>query len=237
MSAAFVLLFLLAVTGLIWGLFAPHHIAKVTHIKREVTRKHTSSVFIPLAITLFVLAGATAPQQPKTVTIQQASVTKPVQPSNADSPAKRQTPTVTTKQETETQAILFTTEDQNTSSLAKGKTRVTQQGQDGIETLTYKVTYTNGTQTDKTLVSTIVTTQPVVQIIEVGTYVAPATPAPSLTPMPTAAPTGCHPLTSGGNCYRAGEYCSNADHGMSGTAGNGESIICEDNDGWRWEPA
>ncbi len=231
MSGIFTLPFLLAVAGLVWGLFAPHHIAKVTHIKREVTRKHTSFALAPLAIALLVLAGATAPQQPKTVTIQHTSVTKPVQPSSADSPAKRQTPTVTTKQETETQAILFTTEDQNTSSLAKGKTRVTQQGQDGIEALTYKVTYTNGTQTDKTLVSTAVTTQPVAQIVEVGTYVAPASP----TPAPT--PTGCHPLTSGGNCYRAGEYCSNADHGMSGIAGNGESIICEDNDGWRWEPA
>jgi hypothetical protein len=24
---------------------------------------------------------------------------------------------------------------------------------------------------------------------------------------------------------------------MTGLAGDGETIICEDNDGWRWEPA
>jgi hypothetical protein len=24
---------------------------------------------------------------------------------------------------------------------------------------------------------------------------------------------------------------------VSGVAGDGEHIICEDNDGWRWEPA
>jgi hypothetical protein len=61
----------------------------------------------------------------------------------------------------------------------------------------------------------------------------PTTPTPT-TPAPT--PTGCYPLTSTGKCYEPGEYCSNADHGMSGVAGDGESIICENNNGWRWEP-
>ncbi len=55
-------------------------------------------------------------------------------------------------------------------------------------------------------------------------------------PTPTPKPTGCYPTTSAGNCYEPGEYCSNADHGMSGVAGDGEAIVCEDNNGWRWEP-
>ena len=55
-------------------------------------------------------------------------------------------------------------------------------------------------------------------------------------PNPTPTPTGCHPLTSSGNCYEPGEYCPNADQGMSGVAGDGESITCENNNGWRWEP-
>lgn len=58
-----------------------------------------------------------------------------------------------------------------------------------------------------------------------------STPVP--TPMPT--PTGCYPTTSSGNCYEPGEYCSNAEHGMSGVAGDGEAIICENKNGWRWE--
>jgi cell division septation protein DedD len=62
----------------------------------------------------------------------------------------------------------------------------------------------------------------------------PVTAPPAITP---PAPAGCHPLSSGGNCYEAGELCSAADHGLSGVAGNGEAITCEDNDGWRWEPA
>jgi hypothetical protein len=76
-------------------------------------------------------------------------------------------------------------------------------------------------------------------------YVSPpaapsAAPAPPQTTAPAAAPTtpsGCHPLTNGGNCYQPGEYCRNSDHGMSGVAGDGERIVCEDNNGWRWEPA
>ena len=55
-------------------------------------------------------------------------------------------------------------------------------------------------------------------------------------PGPTSTPTNCYPKTSSGNCYEPGEYCSTADHGMSGVAGDGEAIVCENNNGWRWEP-
>lgn len=51
-----------------------------------------------------------------------------------------------------------------------------------------------------------------------------------------AAPAGCHPLSDKGTCYEPGEFCRTADHGMSGVAGDGKAITCEDNDGWRWEP-
>jgi hypothetical protein len=64
-------------------------------------------------------------------------------------------------------------------------------------------------------------------------------PPPQATTAPAAAPStpsGCSPLTNGGNCYEPGEFCRNSDHGVSGVAGDGKRIICEDNDGWRWEP-
>jgi hypothetical protein len=75
---------------------------------------------------------------------------------------------------------------------------------------------------------------------------APPSPAPAVTqaaapPSPApAAPTtaaSCSPLSDEGTCYEPGEYCRDDDHGASGIAGDGESIVCEDNDGWRWEPA
>ena len=64
----------------------------------------------------------------------------------------------------------------------------------------------------------------------------PPTTAPPPPPTATAAPASCHPLTAGGNCYEPGEFCRDSDHGVTGVAGDGKTITCEDNDGWRWEP-
>ena len=68
---------------------------------------------------------------------------------------------------------------------------------------------------------------------------APTTQAPP-PPQPvqtTAQAQSCYPLTNGGNCYKPGEYCRDADHGASGIDAEGDAITCEDNDGWRWERA
>jgi len=48
---------------------------------------------------------------------------------------------------------------------------------------------------------------------------------------------GCYPTTSSGNCYEPGEFCPHADAGMTGLAGDGETIVCTDNNGLRWEPS
>jgi hypothetical protein len=53
----------------------------------------------------------------------------------------------------------------------------------------------------------------------------------------SATPAGCYPTSDEGTCYEPGEYCREDDHGTSGVAGDGKAITCEDNDGWRWEPA
>ena len=50
------------------------------------------------------------------------------------------------------------------------------------------------------------------------------------------APSGCFPKASTGNCYEPGEFCPHADAGMRGVAGDGKDILCEDNNGLRWEP-
>jgi hypothetical protein len=65
----------------------------------------------------------------------------------------------------------------------------------------------------------------------------PPPPAPKPVPAPTAAPppattappppASCYPRASTGNCYEPGEFCSHADAGMSGVAGDGKAIICE----------
>lgn len=76
-----------------------------------------------------------------------------------------------------------------------------------------------------------------VRAVAAPTKAAPTAPAPSTPTPPPVTTTACYPRTDGGNCYEPGEFCRDSDHGMSGVAGNGEKIICADNDGWRWEPA
>jgi hypothetical protein len=53
----------------------------------------------------------------------------------------------------------------------------------------------------------------------------------------TASPLACHPKTSDGKCYEAGQVCLTADHDMAGVAGNGIVIACknEAKNSWRWE--
>ncbi len=57
----------------------------------------------------------------------------------------------------------------NDSSLAQGTTKVRTKGVNGTKTVTFEVTFTNGVQTSKTLVSEKVTKQPVTEVIAVGT--------------------------------------------------------------------
>jgi hypothetical protein len=64
-----------------------------------------------------------------------------------------------------------------------------------------------------------------------------AVPTQAAPTQASATPAGCYPISDEGTCYEPGEYCREDDHGTSGVAGDGEPITCEDNDGWRWEPA
>lgn len=68
-----------------------------------------------------------------------------------------------------------------------------------------------------------------------------AVPAPAPTiqapPPSPSAPSGCSPKTSSGNCYEPGEFCSTAEHGETGVAGDGKAIKCENTDPgstWHW---
>jgi hypothetical protein len=76
---------------------------------------------------------------------------------------------------------------------------------------------------------------PVSQISVIGNAASSA-PASSAPAPPPPAPASCYPKTSGGNCYEPGEFCSKAEHGETGVAGDGKAITCQDVSGsWRWE--
>lgn len=69
--------------------------------------------------------------------------------------------------------IAFTSSSQDDGNLAKGVTRTAVAGRNGEKTLTYKLTYIDGKEVKKELVSEVVSTQPVNEVKKVGTYVAP----------------------------------------------------------------
>lgn len=62
----------------------------------------------------------------------------------------------------------------NDSSLAKGKSKIVQQGENGLERHTISVIYKNGVEVSRTVVSSEVVKETVDEITAIGTYVAPA---------------------------------------------------------------
>lgn len=80
-------------------------------------------------------------------------------------------PVVTTKTETKTEVVPFKTVEQNDPTLDKGKTAVKQEGKNGVTTITYTVTYTDGKETSRTETGRTVTTEPVDKVVLVGTKV------------------------------------------------------------------
>lgn len=221
MAVVFSFLFVFVMIVLLLSVFAPKKLA--SHSKKPINRKQSIPALALIALILLILVSVTSPKQIKSKSIDNDIKT-------SQSPVK---PVITYKTSTKTKAIPFTSTTVQDSSMAKGSTKITTGGVNGIETITYKDTYTNGKLTSQTEVSDAVTTKPTEQITSVGTYAAPTTY--SSTTAATGSSTSCYPLSDEGGCYEPGEYCSDADHDDSGIAGDGKSITCEDNDGWRWE--
>jgi resuscitation-promoting factor RpfB len=112
----------------------------------------------------------------------------------AASPAAAGEPQVTTKMVSETKRIGYSTRIVKDAKLAKAvkKTRTT--GVAGIRTLTYRVTYTDGVQTGRVLVKSVVTRAPVTKVVAVGTKTA----APSS--RCDSNYSGCVPIASDVDC-------------------------------------
>ena len=86
---------------------------------------------------------------------------------------------VTTKTETVEESIPYTSESQYSDSMDQGTSQVTQNGVNGAKTVTYTVTYVNGTEESRQQVSEEVTQNPVNEIVTYGTKVKAPEPAPS----------------------------------------------------------
>lgn len=82
-------------------------------------------------------------------------------------------PTVVTKKVTETQVVDFTVSTVDDGNLAAGTQQVVTPGQAGTRTVVYNVTYTDGVETGRELLTDTVTVAPTTQVVANGTYVAP----------------------------------------------------------------
>lgn len=139
--------------------------------------------------------------------------------SNADTaPAYvQQAPQVEVKTETRDTEIPFETTTTTDPSLEKGKNRVVTEGANGIQTTTYRVTYTDGVETARETISTEVTKQPVNKVIANGTYVSPQTTPQSScqngTYVNSAGQTVCRP--SSNNTGGATAICGDGSYSYS----------------------
>lgn len=143
----------------------------------------------------------------KTVTVGVASIVGLGVVGAAAGPAKTTPPTHTDtktvksaniqiKTETTTKPVPFQSTTQNDSSLASGKTALSVAGVNGVETITHKVTYTNGVETNRVKISDVVTTEPITQVTKIGTYVAPAQYCPNGTYANSVGNTVCSPYSA-----------------------------------------
>ncbi|MBE6598916.1 MAG: hypothetical protein E7638_05690 [Ruminococcaceae bacterium] len=67
-----------------------------------------------------------------------------------------------------TEPIPFTTITNDVRTVPRGQTAVAQNGEEGINTLTYEVEFINGQEVARTLINEVVTKEPVTQILERG---------------------------------------------------------------------
>ncbi|MET7708186.1 G5 domain-containing protein [Micromonospora sp. NPDC005413] len=111
-------------------------------------------------------------------------------PSSAAPPAA---PVVQVTTETEQTAIRYGERTVKDSSLAEGKRVVRTKGVNGVRTLTYEVTTTDGVRTAKKLVKSVVTKQAVTQVVAVGTKKAQSSKCDSNY-------SGCVPIASDVDC-------------------------------------
>lgn len=121
---------------------------------------------------IFAAIGANTPNSSSN-NFQPTSSTSSLKESVSE-PVEKPTPQITTKTETKTAAIPYGTTNRDDSTLAKGATKVVQEGSLGAREDVYTITYTDGVETGRELTSSTITKQPVDRIVHHGAYVAPA---------------------------------------------------------------
>ena len=155
---------------------------------------------------LFLLAGITGGSNKSQTKIPDVSNNQS-QASTIDVSKQPQLDTIESKNESKTEVVAFEATTKNDGTLASGTTKLSVAGVNGERTITYKVTYKNGTETGREQLSDVVTKQPVNQVTLIGTK-----------KMATASSSNCDPNYSG--CV---PIASDVD--CAGGSGNGPAYV------------
>lgn len=141
-------------------------------------------------------------------------------------------PVIETTRVTDTEPIPYKKTTVNDSSLEKGKKTVRTAGLEGLKTLTYEVTYTDGIETARKLIKEEVTSKPTNEVVAIGTYVKPK-PTPSHCDpnysgdcVPISSDVDCAGGSGNGPTYVSGPvYVTGSD--IYGLDGDGDGVGCE----------
>jgi resuscitation-promoting factor RpfB len=165
--------------------------------------------------------GGSASAPTKTV---QSSAT----PSSSSNAATGAAPVVKQRTITERRAIPFDTRRVRDPSLAKGTTKVRARGVAGVKVFTYELTFTNGVQTAKRLIRTMVAKRPVTRVIAIGTkQVQHCDPNYSGACVPIASDVDCAGGSGNGPAYVQGPVRV-VGTDIYGLDSDGDGIGCED---------
>lgn len=189
------------VVGLI-GIVKPNALKRA--LKQHASRGKIFAGSLGALLILGGLIGATEPQHIKDARAAKEQAAVAAQQLKEVEAARQKTRVaevkVETKTETKAEPIAFAEDQREDNTLAKGQTKVTQEGVTGKKTITYKVTYKNGKEKTREIAKEEITVQPINKIIAIGNYTAPkpktaTKPAPS--PTPTSNSLSCNPNYSG----------------------------------------
>lgn len=155
----------------------------VDYYDEELMYYHTVMIPFPMEVPKQVeslktenqVAGVTQDleESSKETTTSEKSVDKPKEQPVKVEKKEEPKPVIQKKSEKQTEKISFKTIHQNDDSLEKGKTVVKQAGTEGVRTLVYELTFTDGRQTSRTLISSSVTKSPQNRVILIGTKEPP----------------------------------------------------------------
>ena len=121
-------------------------------------------------------------------------------PSNTD--PTTEAPVVTKKTVKQAKSVRYGTREVDDDSLSEGKTKVRVKGVNGVRTITYEITLTDGKETARRQVSSVVTRKPVTKVVAVGTKQAGDGCDPNYTPcVPIASDVDCAGGSGNGPAY------------------------------------